>query len=139
MINITIQGRPITKKNSQRIFQKYVGGKKIPFIMPSKAFVDYQESCIEYLNKYKRLQIDRRVNVKCVYYMPTRRKVDLLNLMSATCDIFVHYGILVDDNSSIVIGHDGSRVLYDKDNPRAEITISDEADIKDFATYPNKC
>lgn len=27
-------------------------------------------------------------------------------------------------NSRIVAGHDGSRVLYDKENPRVEITIS---------------
>ena len=55
--------------------------------------------------------------------MPTKRRVDLLNLLEATMDILVHAGILADDNSSIVVGHDGSRVLYDKGNPRAEIYI----------------
>ena len=56
--------------------------------------------------------------------MPTRRRVDLLNLLEASLDILVDAGILEDDNSSIVVSHDGSRVLYDKENPRAEITIT---------------
>ena len=39
-------------------------------------------------------------------------------------DILVDAGILEDDNSNIVAGHDGSRVLYDKENPRTEILIT---------------
>lgn len=34
------------------------------------------------------------------------------------------FGVIKDDNSRIVAGHDGSRVLYDKENPRVEITIT---------------
>jgi Holliday junction resolvase RusA-like endonuclease len=56
--------------------------------------------------------------------MPTRHRVDLVNLLEATCDILVDAGILADDNSNIVAAHDGSRVEYDKYNPRVEITIS---------------
>ena len=63
------------------------------------------------------------LNMRCLYYMPTRRKVDLCNLLEATCDIFVEAGVLEDDNSAIVVSHDGSRVLYDKDNPRVEICL----------------
>ena len=55
--------------------------------------------------------------------MQTRRRVDLLNLLEATLDILVDARILEDDNSNIVGGHDGSRVLYDKENPRTEIFI----------------
>lgn len=65
------------------------------------------------------------INVKCVYYMPDRRKVDLCNLLSATCDILVKCGILADDNCKIVASHDGCRVLYDKQNPRVEIEIKE--------------
>lgn len=57
--------------------------------------------------------------------MPTKRRVDLVNLLEATCDILVHYGVLADDNSSIVAGHDGSRVLHDKERPRVEVTITE--------------
>jgi hypothetical protein len=55
--------------------------------------------------------------------MPTRRKVDLVNLLEATCDILVKFGVLKDDSSDIVAAHDGSRVLYDKERPRAEIDV----------------
>ena len=64
------------------------------------------------------------VEVKCLFYMPTRRKVDLTNLLEAIDDILVYAGTLADDNSSIIVSHDGSRVLYDKENPRTEVYIS---------------
>lgn len=51
--------------------------------------------------------------------------MDLVNLLEATCDILVHYRVLEDDNSKIVVSHDGSRVLYDKENPRVEIWITE--------------
>jgi len=56
--------------------------------------------------------------------MPTRRRVDLTNLLEAIDDVLVHYGVLSDDNSSIIVSHDGSRVLYDKARPRTEVTIT---------------
>ena len=68
--------------------------------------------------------ICERVNVKCLYYMQTKRRVDLNNLLEATTDVLVKYKVLEDDNSNIVVSHDGSRVLYDKENPRTEITIT---------------
>ena len=74
--------------------------------------------------------IDYPVNVCCVYFMPTRRKVDLVNLLEATCDILKDNGVIEDDNSTIVVSYDGSRVLYDKENPRVEITITEVRDGK---------
>ena len=56
--------------------------------------------------------------------MGTRRKVDLVNLLEALDDILVHYGVLEDDNCGIIVSHDGSRVHYDKENPRTEVTIT---------------
>lgn len=38
-------------------------------------------------------------------------------------DCLVSAGVLSDDNCSVVCGHDGSRIFYDKRNPRTEITI----------------
>ena len=61
--------------------------------------------------------------MRCLYFMPTRRRVDLGNLMEATHDILVKYEVLADDNSKIIYSVDGSRVLYDKDNPRTEVEI----------------
>ena len=65
------------------------------------------------------------MNVRCVYYMKTRQRVDLANLIEATTDILVKARVLEDDNSKIVAGHDGSRVLYDKDRTRVEICIEE--------------
>ena len=68
--------------------------------------------------------------MKAVYYMPNRRRVDLVNLMEATCDILVKAGVLADDCAAVVAGPDGSRVLLDRKRPRVEITITEmeEAD-----------
>ena len=56
--------------------------------------------------------------------MPTRRRVDKSNLEAATHDILAKYDIIEDDNRDIVASTDGSRVYYDKENPRVEIEIS---------------
>ena len=66
--------------------------------------------------------------MRCVYYMATRRKVDLANLIEPPCDILVKAKVLADDNSQIVAAHDGSRVELDRKNPRAEIEIEEMED-----------
>ena len=38
-------------------------------------------------------------------------------------DVMVKAGLLDDDNFNIIASHDGSRVLYDKSNPRTEVYI----------------
>lgn len=124
-IQMTILQAPITKKNSQRILQRYDSKKKktIPFIAPSEKYKSYEEAAGWYI-KGKGIRVDYPVNVKCIYYMPTKRIVDLVNLQEATLDILTHYEVLADDNSRIVVSMDGSRVEYDKDNPRTEIWIT---------------
>lgn len=123
-ISIVIPLCPITKKNSQRIIQRYMPskGKSVPIIIPSKKYEAYEKMCGHFV-KPKGIHIDYPVNVKCLYYMPTRRRVDLTNLLEATDDILVKYDVLEDDNFNIIAGHDGSRVYLDKDNPRTEIII----------------
>lgn len=120
-MNLTLYGEPRTKKNSARILRS---GSGRPFVAPSAAFEAYQESCLWQI-RTPHNPVSARVNVRCVYYMATRRKVDLANLIEATCDILVTAGVLADDNSRIVAAHDGSRVDYDKQNPRAEIWIEE--------------
>lgn len=56
-------------------------------------------------------------------YMQTHRRVDDLNLYASLDDILVSEGILKDDNIKVIRSRDGSRVLYDKEHPRAEIYI----------------
>lgn len=112
---------PITKKNSQQILTNRRTGK--PFIAVSKAYRQYERDAANFI-KCPLKPIDYPVNVECVFYMPTHRKVDLNNLLEAATDLLVCCGVLADDNSSIVESHDGSRVRYDPVNPRTEIIIS---------------
>ena len=120
LINLTIPIEPRTKKNSQQIIMC----KGRPMIIPSKQYKEYEKQALIYL-MFNPLIIDYPVNVECHYYMKTRRKVDLVNLLECTLDVLVRAGILEDDNSSIVVSHDGSRVHYDKENPRTEIIITE--------------
>lgn len=115
-MKFTIPVEPRTKKNSQQII--IVNGR--PMIIPSKQFKEFEKDALWFLPKE---QIDYGVNVKALFYMKTKRRVDLTNLLEALDDCLVKGGTLVDDNSNIIVGHDGSRVLYDKENPRIEVEI----------------
>jgi len=121
MIKINIPLTPISKKNSQQILVNKATGR--PFIMPSKKFKEYEKAAMYFMPKLDK-PIDYRVNVICLFYMPTRRKCDLTNMLEAIDDIMVKAGVLADDNYSIIESHDGSRVFYDKDNPRTEVVIT---------------
>ena len=126
-IRFVVHGAPRTKKNSQQIIQVPVPGtgKKRPVPIPSSDYKQYSRDFMWQIPPWiARKTINEPVNLKCVYYMPTRRRVDLLNLLEASCDILVDAGVLEDDNCKIVVSHDGSRVFYDKDNPRVEIEIT---------------
>lgn len=119
MKKIVIHLPPVTKKNHPRLIRGPYGAPKI---LPSRQFVEYQESAAWYCRADK--PISEPVTVKCLFYMPTHRRVDLTNLLEAIDDVLVHTRVLEDDNSNIIVSHDGSRVLYDKDNPRTEVYIS---------------
>ena len=116
---VTLYGAPRTKKNSQRIFRGPAGR---PFVAPSAAYAEYERNCIAQIRRPPEA-ISEAVSVRCLYYMPTRRRVDLVNLLEAACDILVKARVLADDCAAIVASHDGSRVLLDKKNPRVEIKI----------------
>lgn len=121
MLKIVIPLTPISKKNHQQILTNKATGR--PFIMPSKQYKQYEKDAMHFMPKGMET-IDTPVNVKCLFYMPTRRRVDLTNLLEAIDDVMVNAGVLKDDHSGIVVGHDGSRVLYDKNRPRTEVEIT---------------
>lgn len=127
-IKISIPVKPVTKKNSQQIITNPKTGR--PFIIPSKQFRDFEKECKPYMLQIKNEigVIKYPVNVQCIFYVDRKLKYDLTNLLEAIDDILVNYGILLDDNRDILAAHDGSRVFYDKFNPRIEITIEECAD-----------
>nr|DAX99472.1 MAG TPA: Endodeoxyribonuclease RusA [Caudoviricetes sp.] len=122
-MSLVLYGNPATKKNSMDIFRNSRTGK--PFLTQSKRYKDYARDCaIQITGKHKQ-GIDYPINLKCVYYRQTKHRVDLTNLLAATCDILTDCGVIADDNYKVVRSHDGSRVLFDKDNPRVEIEIEE--------------
>jgi Holliday junction resolvase RusA-like endonuclease len=122
MISFIIPLPPRTKKNSHQLRKNRKTGKLYP--APSKAFEQYQKDAGWYI-PMRGAMIGRPVNIRCLFYMSTNGRVDLTNLLEAIDDILVHYKVLVDDNSKIVIGHDGSRVYTDRESPRTEIEIQE--------------
>lgn len=123
-MKIIIPINPITKKNHGRIVQKkFPNGKTMPIMLPSEAYIKYEKQAKQYMPKID-TPIDYPINLCCKYYMETRRKCDITNLLQATCDILVKYNIIDDDNYTIISSVDGTQVFYDKENPRVEIEIT---------------
>lgn len=92
-------------------------------VIPSPQYKKYEKECAEYLPKLDK-PIEEPIRLECAFYMPTRRPCDLTNLLQAICDVLVKHKVIADDNYKVVEAVDGSRVFYDKENPRTEITIT---------------
>jgi len=117
-----------TKKNSQTIAGTgprcpQCGKRQKQFIRQGHANTEYTAKAAQYLREKPRQPIAEPVKIVYRLYMQTRRRVDDLNLYASLDDLLVKEGILEDDNMSIIRCRDGSRVLYDRENPRAEIEI----------------
>ena len=122
MTNITLIGRPITKKNHQ---QMVVAGNGRKFLIQSKAYRQYEKDCLKQLMYlYKGKTITGQLSMKALYYMPTKARPDLLNLLQATADIIEKAKVISNDKN--IYSFDGSRIAgVDKLNPRCEITLEE--------------
>lgn len=112
---------PKTKKNNQQVL--YNSKTKKPFISQNNAYKRYERDAGWFV-KWNKPPIKEAVNVKCVFYRDSERRVDLTNLLEAIDDVLVKYKVLADDNFKIIAGHDGSRVYVDREKPRIEIEIT---------------
>lgn len=121
-VKFVIPLAPVSKKNSQQILTNPKTGR--PFIMPSAKYKQYEREAEWFLKPRPPRPIECSLNVKCLFFLPTRRRTDLTNLLEAVDDLLVHAGIIADDHYGIVTAHDGSRCYHDKDNPRTEIIIT---------------
>lgn len=120
VIDITLKGRPATKKNSGRIISR--NGK--PIIIPSEAYKGYEDACLWQLAG-KKLHISGIVVVECKYYLPNKRSwPDLIGLLQATSDILTKAKV-IDDDKWICSYGESCIAGIDKDNPRAEVRIMD--------------
>jgi Holliday junction resolvase RusA-like endonuclease len=123
-LEFTIELPPVTKKNSGQV-------TKSGIVLPSKAYRQYEKDAVRLIPAYARLHIDEPVNVCATYYTKIdyyaegrKARVDITNLENALLDVLVAAGVLADDNCTIVISTDGSRVKHDKKNPRTEVVIT---------------
>lgn len=115
-MTFTIPLAPVTKKNHGQIVMAH--GK--PILLPSPQFRQYQKDARFFVPKDR---VEGPVEVSARFFMPTKRRVDLTNLLEGLDDLLVFCGLLEDDNMTVIASHDGSRVLYDKENPRTEVDI----------------
>ena len=121
-----LKGVARSKKNSSRI----VNVKGRTMVLPSAAYKAYERQCGQYLTDKPETPIDYPCEVTCLYFMPRnkdgsvpKKKIDLCNLISATHDILVKYGILEDDNVNIIMSVDGSRVYWTTGEPHCIVQI----------------
>lgn len=130
-LQFTIPTEPRTKKNHQQIRYNRRSGRR--FVSTSNEYKSYVAETSFILNQIKvknklKNPITGPVNVKAIYYMASRRVVDISNLHECLHDVLVHADILLDDSCRVIVGTDGSRVRYDKTNPRTEVVIEEIKD-----------
>ena len=119
---------PKAKKNSHRIAGC---GKRCPvcgkyakqFVRNADKTTEYSFRAAQYLRPKPPKPIVGPVHLVYRLYTGTWHRKDDLNLYEALDDILVSNGILKDDDRKTIRSRDGSRVLYDKERPRAEIYI----------------
>ena len=129
VLSFTIPVKPRTKKNHQQFIRPGQGGRVVA--IPSKPYKQFEDECLRLIPGQAKLLINYPVNIKAVYYVDTRRKVDKTNLESALMDVLTKAGVLADDsavNPEIVVTTDGSRVKIDRKNPRIEVEITKYAE-----------
>jgi hypothetical protein len=119
---------PRTKKNHMSIVGTgpkcpKCGKRKKQFVRQGRAHDKFAFDAARFLTPRPKEPISTEIHLVYKLYMQTKRKVDDLNLYASLDDILVHEGILADDNIRYIRNRDGSRVFYDKENPRAEIYI----------------
>jgi Holliday junction resolvase RusA-like endonuclease len=121
-IRFTVLGDTRVKKNSRQWVKR---GKKMCSIA-SDAYLFWEESAVIQLRRQwgrqPAIPKDLEVNAAFLLYMETHRKTDTSNLYQGPEDALQRAKILEDD--CCIVSHDGSRRLYDKDNPRVEITLT---------------
>lgn len=111
-----------SKKNSEEICINRRTGKR--FIKQCELYLAFERDCAYFLKRYAR-HITTPINLKCLFFVPDKRRRDLTNLLNAMQDILIKYDVIADDNYNIVAGVDGSRVIYEKDKELIVIDITE--------------
>lgn len=129
--NFTIDGRPMTKKNSMT--------KTRYGLIQSKQYRDYEKAALCQLmtqkpRGFRAIDCAARMNVE--YYMPNRKGwPDLFGLVQATADILEKAGIVADDGYIADVAYSCIAGI-DPVWPRAEIKVIPMPDDKLNELHP---
>lgn len=149
-IHIVIPGQPVVKKNTHRISvfikDKKTGRKKVrpyPLYYYTERWKEWAGraiiACYNFKEKHPEYiyPITDRINLKVLFYLNNLRTVDLSALYEGIQDVLAgnagiqsklapeSYQILFDDSFKYIGSHDGSRIFWDKQNPRTEVFITE--------------
>ncbi len=132
-IKFVIGGAPRVKKNTQRS----VGYGKATRRINSAAYTKWESFAAPQLEDVKRQfrrmtgrpfpTVDFTFNFRAQFFMDTSGQVDLSALYEGIQDLMVKHGMLLDDNSQLLLSHDGSGVSVDRAHPRTVIEITRKA------------
>ena len=126
IFSYTLYGDPPSKKNSKQLIYNKRTHK--PVIVGSKKFQRWYKQVIKQVknDRVPKLHINDMVNAKMLIYRKDRRggPGDVNNFVQAPLDLLRDIGVIDDDNRDIVYSTDGSRLFYDKENPRIEIELA---------------
>jgi len=118
-MKLVIQGAPVTKSNSQRIWRG-PGGR--PRVVQSAAYVAWEKSALEQLACLPPSPATNiPVSLRAIFYR-AKRIGDLGNLLKALCDVIERAGIV--ENDRLIVSFDGSRLAWDKVRPRVEFELA---------------
>lgn len=92
-------------------------------VIPSKLYREFEAECLKEIPNECRKNINYPVNIKAIFYMESKRRVDLTNLLEALDDMLVKAGVIEDDCRDIIASHDGSKVYWNKEKPHIEVEI----------------
>lgn len=106
-------------------------------MLPSKQYREFETECLKAIPNEYRQNIKYPINIKAVFYMESRRRVDLTNLLEALDDMLVKAEVIEDDCRDIVASHDGSKVYWNKENPHIEIEITKLEEYEQWRTKWN--
>jgi len=134
----TIRGAPVTKSNHQRIFRGKTGR---PFVAQSAPYVSWEKSAIEQIMFRKDwrdgiMPAKAPVWLRATFYRE-RRTGDLGNYLKALCDVVERAGLVANDR--LIECFDGSRIAWDKDNPRVEFELSPFSEAVQWALASATC
>ena len=93
---LTIFGRPISKKNSKRIFRY---GSRIG-IHPSSAFNNFESNALSQLAQC-RLRYDGLLEVHYIFHLKGKMRIDADNAMAGINDILQKASVISDDKNII--------------------------------------